>query len=184
MTSNRTPHRETTVVIPFNAGPDSELGTKVNDTYFGKVPPEYLKVEEDVLFFKGDGTRRGKIGTAPQRSKGIAGSYDAAGKVLNIVTYNVQEAPNGFVNSMWEQQKEPYTGDVINSYNDGSPEPGADPLGPFYELETSSPAAALKPNERMKHVQRTFHIQGDEELLAPLAKQLLGVNLEEIQAAF
>jgi hypothetical protein len=36
----------------------------------------------------------------------------------------------------------------------------------------------------MKHVQRTFHIQGDEELLAPLAKQLLGVNLEEIQAAF
>lgn len=178
------PSPETTVVIPFNAGPDSELGPKVNDTYFGKVPPEYLKVEEDVLFFKGDGTRRGKIGTSPQRSKGIAGSYDAAGKVLNIVTYNVQEAPNGFVNSMWEQQKEPYAGDVINSYNDGSPEPGADPLGPFYELETSSPAAALKPNETMKHIQRTFHIQGDEELLAPLAKQLLGVDLKEIQAAF
>ena len=39
-----------------------------------------------------------KIGIAPQRSKGIAGSYDAAGKVLNIVTYNVQDAPHGFVN--------------------------------------------------------------------------------------
>ena len=178
------PSPETTVVIPFNAGPDSELGPKVNDTYFGKVPPEYLKVEDDVLFFKGDGTRRGKIGTSPQRSKGIAGSYDAAGKVLNIVTYNVQEAPNGFVNSMWEYQKEPYAGDVINSYNDGSPEPGADPLGPFYELETSSPAAALKPNQTMKHIQRTFHIQGDENLLAPLAKQLLGVDLKEIQSAF
>ncbi|MFC1766203.1 DUF6786 family protein, partial [Planctomycetota bacterium] len=139
------PSPETTVVIPFKAGSDANLGPKVNDTYFGKVPPEYLKVEEQRLFFRGDGTRRGKIGISPQRSQGIAGSYDAAGQVLNVVTYNVQGAPNGFVNSMWELQKEPYAGDVINSYNDGSPEPGVAPLGPFYELETSSPAAALKP---------------------------------------
>lgn len=178
------PSPETTIVIPFNEGPEADLGPKVNDTYFGKVPPEYLKVEGDVLFFRGDGTRRGKIGTSPQRSKGIAGSYDAIGKVLNIVTYNVQDAPNGFVNSIWEHQKEPYVGDVINSYNDGSPEPGIAPLGPFYELETSSPAAALKPNETMKHIQRTFHIQGDEKLLKPLAQKLLGVDLKEIKGAF
>lgn len=178
------PSPETTVVIPFKAGSENELGPKVNDTYFGKVPAEYLKVEEDVLFFRGDGTRRGKIGTGPKRSKGIAGSYDATGKVLNIVTYNVQDAPNGFVNSMWEHQKEPYAGDVINSYNDGSPEPGAPPLGPFYELETSSPAAALKPGETMRHVQRTFHIQGSEAALDPLAEQLLGVKLETIKTAF
>ena len=83
-------------MIPFKAGEEAELGPKVNDTYFGKVPPEYLTVEADVLFFKGDGTRRGKIGISPQRSKGIAGSYDADGKVLTIVTYNVQEAPQRF----------------------------------------------------------------------------------------
>ena len=104
--------------------------------------------------------------------------------MLNIVTYNVQDAPNGFVNSIREHQKEPYVGDVINSYNDGSPEPGIAPLGPFYELETSSPAAALKPNETMKHIQRTFHIQGDEKLLKPLAQKLLGVDLKEIKGAF
>lgn len=178
------PSPETTIVIPFNTGSEADLGPKVNDSYFGKVPPSYLQVKKDILFFKGDGTRRGKIGISPQRSQGIAGSYDAAGKVLNIVTYNVQEAPNGFVNSVWELQEEPYAGDVINSYNDGSPEPGAAPLGPFYELETSSPAAALKPNETLKHIQRTFHIQGDEALLEPLSKQLLGVGLKEIQAAF
>ena len=178
------PSPETTVVVPFKPGRDKELGPRVNDTYFGKVPPEYLRVEEQKLFFKGDGTRRGKIGISPQRSKGIAGSYDAAGQVLNIVTYNVQDAPNGFVNSMWELQDEPYAGDVINSYNDGSPEPGVDPLGPFYELETSSPAAALKPGETMRHVQRTFHIQGSEEALNPLAKRLLGAPLEVIKAAF
>ncbi|MFC1763356.1 DUF6786 family protein [Planctomycetota bacterium] len=176
------PSPETTVVIPFKGGDESTLGPKVNDTYFGKVPPEYLRVDDDVLYFKGDGTRRGKIGVSPQRSKGIAGSYDAAGQVLNIVIYNVQASPNGFVNSMWEHQKEPYAGDVINSYNDGSPEPGAAPLGPFYELETSSPAAALKPGESIQHIQQTFHIQGLEESLDPIARELLGVGLDQIKA--
>ncbi len=178
------PSPETTVVIPFQDGDESKLGEKVNDTYFGKVPQEYLRVEGPRLFFRGDGTRRGKIGINSERSKGIAGSYDAAGKVLNIVTYNVQRAPHGFVNSMWELQDNPYAGDVINSYNDGAPEPGAAPLGPFYELETSSPAAALKPGETMKHVQRTFHIHGSEPDLNPLAKRLLGATLEEIKSAF
>ena len=178
------PSPETTVVIPFKMGGENTLGPKVNDSYFGKVPPEYLKVERQQLFFRGDGTRRGKIGISAQRSKGIAGSYDAAGQVLNIVTYNVQDAPNGFVNSMWELQEEPYAGDVINSYNDGSPEPGKPPLGPFYELETSSPAAALKPGETMQHVQRTFHIQGPEEELDPLSRRLLGARLDVIKAAF
>ena len=55
------PAPRTTVVIPFKAGSESALGPKVKDDYFGKVPPEYLKVEDDVLFFKGDGTRRGQI---------------------------------------------------------------------------------------------------------------------------
>ena len=173
-----------TVVIPFKKGSDEELGPKVNDTYFGKVPPEYLKVEEDVLFFKGDGTLRAKIGISPRRSKGIAGSYDEDSKVLTLVTYNLQEAPSGFVNSMWELQDEPYSGDVINAYNDGSPAPGEPPLGPFYELETSSPAAALSPGGTMKHVQQTLHLQGPEKLLDPLARRLLGVGLEEITDAF
>ncbi len=178
------PSPETTVVIPFKAGDASELGAKVNDAYFGKVPADYLIVAEDVLFFRGDGTRRGKIGVNSKRSKGLAGSYDAAGGVLNIVTYNVQDAPKGFVNSMWEMQKEPYRGDVLNAYNDGSPEPGAAPLGPFYEIETSSPAAALKPGGTMRHVQRTFHIQGSEAELDPIARMLLGVGLETIKGKF
>jgi len=178
------PSPATTVVIPFKPGDDQELGYKVNDSYFGKVPPEHLRVEDQKLFFKGDGTRRGKIGVSSLRSTGIAGSYDAAGKVLNIVTYNVQESPNGFVNSEWKLQDKPFAGDVINSYNDGSPEAGKPPLGPFYELETSSPAAALKPGETMKHIQRTFHIQGSEDVLNPLTKKLLGTSLKEIENSF
>lgn len=178
------PSPQTTVVIPFKPGDEKILGPKVNDTYFGKVPQDYLKVAEDVLFFKGDGTHRGKIGLNPQRSQGVAGSYDAAGGVLTIVTYNVQDAPHGYVNSMWELQEKPYDGDVINAYNDGSPGPGQSPLGPFYELETSSPAAALKPGETMRHVQQTLHIQGEEDRLAPIAQRVFGVSLNKIKSTF
>lgn len=178
------PSPKTTVVIPFKEGDSSVLGVKVKDDYFGKVPSEYLKVEDDVLYFKGDGTKRSKIGINQERSKGVAGSYDANGQVLTLVTYNVQDAPNGFVNSSWEHQKEPYVGDVINAYNDGSPEPGAPPLGPFYELETSSPAAALKPNETMIHKQTTIHFQGEEKELDVIAKKVFGVGLKDINTSF
>ena len=169
-----------TVVIPFKPGSAEQLGPKVNDVYFGKIPSDYLKVGEEVLFLRGDGTRRGKIGLSPARSKGIAGSYDTLSKVLTLVTYNVQAAPQGFVNSMWELQQDPYSGDVINSYNDGSPAPGQSPLGPFYEVETSSPAAALKPGATLRHVQRTIHLSGPADELDKMAKLKLGVGLDVI----
>ena len=84
---------------------------------------------------------------------------------------------------MWEIQKEPFAGDVVNSYNDGPPAPGAKPLGPFYELETSSPAAALAPGESLTHVHRTFHFQGEERDLDALARRLLGTGLERVRTA-
>jgi len=178
------PSPSTTVVIPFKAGPESDLGPKVNDTYFGKVPPEHLVVRDNVLFFRGDGTRRGKIGISPARSLGIAGSLDEAGGVLTLVTYSVPAEPAVYVNSMWELQKDPFSGDALNAYNDGSPEPGKPPLGPFYELETSSPAAALPPGGTLRHVSRTFHLRGPRAALDALARATLGVGLETIERAF
>jgi hypothetical protein len=178
------PTPTTTIVIPFKAGPEAELGPRVNDAYFGKVPPDYLVVKDNVLFFRGDGTRRGKIGISPARSLGLAGSYDADGKVLTLVTCTVPARHNGYVNSMWEIQKEPFAGDALNSYNDGSAEPGKPPMGPFYELETSSPAAALKPGASIRHVQRTLHLTGPHTTLDAMARAKLGAGLAEITAAF
>jgi predicted GH43/DUF377 family glycosyl hydrolase len=178
------PSPRTTVIIPYKMGTDETLGPVVNDSYFGKVPENHLKADDGVIYFRGDGTRRGKIGITPGRSRAIAGSYDAAGRVLTVVTYNRQPAPAGFVNSMWEIQAEPFVGDVINAYNDGSPAPGEPPLGPFYELETSSPAAALGPGETMRHVQRTMHFQGEESDLNVISEKLFGVSVEEIQTQF
>ena len=178
------PSPATTIVVPFNAGTEDELGPIVNDAYFGKVPADRLVVKDDVLFFSGDGQYRSKIGLSPQRAKPTLGSYDAVNKVLTIVQYNKPADAVDYVNSMWELQGEPYKGDVVNSYNDGPPEPGAKPLGPFYELETSSPAAALKPGETITHIHRTFHLQGAEADLDAVARATLGVTIAEIKSAF
>src|SRR5262249_21661869 len=114
-------------------------------------------------------------------AKPLVGSYDGEHHVLTIVQYTQPAGATDYVNSMWEMQKNPFAGDVVNSYNDGPPSPGAKPLGPFYELESSSPGAALKPNESATHVHRTFHFEGSEASLNELAKALLGVDLKMIE---
>ena len=180
------PSPTTTVVIPFKPGPEEELGPVVNDAYFGKVPPDRLVVKDKVLFFKGDGQYRSKIGISPKRVLPFLGSYDAANRALTIVHLTLPDNPaeHSYVNSMWEIQKDPYAGDVVNSYNDGPTTPGGKPLGPFYELETSSPGAQLNPGESLRHVHTTIHLQGEEKELDRIAQKIFGVTLEEIKTAF
>lgn len=173
----------TTVVAPFVAGPESQLGPVVNDAYFGKVPADRLVIGDGVLFFKGDGQMRSKIGIPPRRARPIAGSWDPTRNLLTIVQYTLPPGATDYVNSMWEHQEQPYAGDAFNSYNDGPPAPGAKPLGPFYELESSSPALALGPGQSATHVHRTYHFVADRERLDGIARQLLGVGLERIEAA-
>ncbi len=178
------PSPSTTIVIPFVEGAEATLGPIVNDAYFGKVPGDRLRQEPGVMFFRGDGAYRGKIGVSRRRAVEIVGSYDAESGVLTLVHYSLLEGTTDYVNSMWEIQDEPFAGDVVNSYNDGPPEPGAKPLGPFYELETSSAAAELAPGESLTHVHQTFHFQGPVDELDAIAQTTLGVSLEQITAAF
>jgi hypothetical protein len=178
------PGPRTTVVIPFRVGNEAELGPIANDAYFGKPPAERLVIGDGVLFFSGDGEFRSKIGLSPRRARDVCGSWDAQHGVLTIVKYNQPGRDvTDYVNSMWAFQDEPYGGDVVNSYNDGPPAPGAKPLGPFYELETSSPALALAAGESGEHVQETYHFEGDRDQLDKLARAVLGISLDEIEAA-
>ena len=56
-------------------------------------------------------------------------------------------------------------------------------MGHFYELESLSPAVALKPGQSIEHMQRTFHFEGDEQQLDQIARSVLGVSLREINTA-
>lgn len=180
------PSADARVIVPFENGGAAKGTPIVNDAYFGKVPGERLSVREDrgFLVFTADGKQRGKIGLSPARAKPVLGSYSAQAKLLTIVQYDKPAKPGApYVNSMWEKQKAPYAGDVVNSYNDGAPAPGKPPLGGFYEIETSSPGAELAPGQSLVHTHRTMHLVGDAAALDAVAKSTLGVSLADVAPA-
>ena len=174
------PSDRTTVIIPFKAGDTAKFGKIVTDDYFGKVPEDRLALADSVLLFKADGQKRGKIGISALRAKPFMGSFNAVNKVLTIAHFSLPEGKTEYVNSQWAYQENPFKGDVVNAYNDGPLEEGPQ-LGPFYELESSSPAAALQPGEKLTHVHQTYHFEGDQKSLNGIALQLLGVSLDNLK---
>jgi hypothetical protein len=164
------------IIIPYKPG----RGQPVNDSYFGKVPAERLKVGEKVALFKADAKYRSKIGVSPSRVTSWVGSYDPTSKTLTLVTYDYDPKNQRYVNSTWEFQKDPFSGDVVNAYNDGPMKPGQSQMGNFYELESSSPAAQLMPGASMRHRHTTIHIQGPQERLSKIAQQVLSIDLSTV----
>ncbi len=171
---------DVTVILPYKKG---DLGKIVKDDYFVKVPEQRLKITDNAVLFLADGVFRSKIGISPKRAIPRIGSYDARNKKLTVLEFSFSEKDTAYVNNALEIQKEPFSGDVINAYNDG-PKNGGPGMGIYYELETASPAAFLKPGETISHIQRIYHFEGNEDDLNSLAKSLLNVSLSDIKKAF
>ncbi|MGV8136046.1 MAG: DUF6786 family protein [Mangrovibacterium sp.] len=169
-----------TVVIPYVQGDEEMLGEVATTNYFGEIPDNRIKIGNGLVFFKVDGKHRSKLGLSEKRATTFAGSYDAVGKVLTILQFSKPDSSAGYINQLWEIQKEPFKGDVLNAYNDGVLDDGSQ-MGPFYELESSSPAAFLSPGESITHVQRIFHFVGTEEQLSVVSQKVLGVSVGQIK---
>lgn len=174
------PTPTTTVFIPYKQ--DAE-GTIVNDEYFGKIPEDRLVKENGIIYFKIDGLYRSKLGLPAARATDLCGSYDSSKGVLTILWCSLPENPSVYVNGQWGSQENPFAGDVINSYNDGPVEDGSI-MGPFYEIETSSPGAELVPGASLVHIQKVIHLQGKDEELAPIVHKLFGADLNVIKTKF
>lgn len=174
------PTPTTTVFIPYKE--DAE-GAIVNDEYFGKIPVDRLIKEEGIIYFKIDGLYRSKLGLPASRATNLCGSYDSLKGVLTILWCSLPDNSAVYVNGQWGPQEEPFAGDVINSYNDGPVEDGSI-MGPFYEIETSSPGAELVPGESLAHIQKVIHIQGKDEQLIPIVQKLFGADLNVIKTKF
>jgi hypothetical protein len=183
MLSMLNPSPEVTIFIPYYISDENKLVKIVHDDYFGKVPSDRLIIENGIIYFKADGKYRSKIGIPPQRASQYSGSYDASRKALTILWCNLPKGKAEYVNSKWEIQKDPFSGDAINAYNDGPVEDGTQ-MGPFYELESSSPAAALKPGEKLTHTQRIFHFTGNEAELSRITEKIFGVTLGKVVKKF
>jgi hypothetical protein len=165
------------VIIPFSRIKNAKQF--IADDYFGRIDSSRLIIKDSVLYFRCDGKSRGKIGLAPEVAEPFVCSYDFKKNVLTIVIPEVHKVGR-YVNAKWELQKEPYKGDVINSYNDGPLEDGSQ-MGPFYEIEASSPAYELKPGGTQKYRQTTMHLQGSYRTLKNLVYQLIHVDLNDVK---
>ena len=173
------PSDQTVIALPHYRKRDSNA---ITDKYFGSIPSDRIAKSDSLLLLKADGKYRGKVGIAPSIAKNIVGSYDGEKKILTLVKFDLE--PNAaYVNSKWETQKSPFEGDAVNSYNDGPVADGTQ-MGPFYELESSSPAAELKKGETLTHHQVTLHLEGDEGALNMVAEKIFGISLKRMQSAF
>ncbi len=177
-----TPSPATTIVVPYNTAV-SDTASKVATTdYFGAIPADRVHHRNGILYFKADGKSRGKLGLTPVRARNAAGSYDATGKVLTIILFDVDRGGR-YLNQEWNTRKPPFQGDAVNAYNDGPLADGSQ-MGPFYELESVSPAAALQPGAHLTHNHTVLHFTGPESALNQITTKVLGVGIEEIRKAF
>ena len=165
----------TVVAIPYRKEGN---GSIVTDTYFGKVPQDRLKTDSSLLLFKADAHHRSKIGVGPSRATPVIASYDPLKKLLTIAQFSMDTNRTDYLSSLWEYREDPFGGDVINAYNDGPVD--SVQMGKFYELESSSSAAELKPGESIRHIHRTIHFIGNRDDLDKLTQQVLGVPLKKI----
>ncbi|HEX8675669.1 MAG TPA: DUF6786 family protein, partial [Segetibacter sp.] len=129
-----------------------------------------------------DGKSRGKLGVVPGKAKPFAGSYDSQNKVLTAIKFDVEPEAR-YLNQEWNTTKPSFLGDAVNAYNDGPLADGSQ-MGPFYEIESVSPAAFLKPDQTLSHKHSVFHFTGSEQALDGIAKKLFGTSLDDIKKAF
>jgi len=170
-------------IIPFNQGDDKVLGPVATTNYFGEIPADRIQMKNGKLYFKIDGKHRSKLGIAYKRATRLAGSYDIDNKTLTILQLTLPDKEKEYINQLWEVQEDPFSGDAINSYNDGPLDNGGQ-IGPFYELESSSPAAFLAPGESINHVQKLFHFVGSEKQLDMISLKVLGISINQVKSAF
>jgi hypothetical protein len=57
-------------------------------------------------------------------------------------------------------------------------------MGPFFEIESVSPGAFLKPGETLTHRHDIFHFTGNKASLNKIALKVLDISLNDIQSAF
>jgi hypothetical protein len=173
------PSPKTVIVVPYN---NDATGKVATTDYFGQIPPDRVKYGKGTLLFKADGKSRGKLGVPPNRAKTMAGSYDPTNNVLTITLFDI-DPKKTYLNQEWRTDRDPFSGDAVNAYNDG-PLANGSQMGPFYEIESVSPAAFLRPTEGLTHTHSVFHFTGDKNELNQIAIKTLGISLNDIESTF
>lgn len=173
------PSPGTVILMPYLENAAGKIATT---DYFGEIPKERIAYKNGVLLYKADGKARGKLGIPPARAKNIAGSYSPGQQLLTVTLFEVDNKAR-YLNQEWVPDKDPMSGDAVNAYNDGPLADGTQ-MGPFYELESVSPPAFLKPGGRLTHLHSVFHFTGNPKALDKIALKVFGISLDEVTKTF
>jgi hypothetical protein len=88
-----------------------------------------------------------------------------------------------YLNQEWKTDRLVFSGDAVNAYNDGPLADGAQ-MGPFYEIESVSPAAMLKPGESLEHTHSVLHFTGPDTELNKITESVFHISIDQIKAVF
>jgi hypothetical protein len=102
--------------------------------------------------------------------------------VLTITLFDIDNNAK-YLNQEWKTDKPAFSGDAVNAYNDGPLADGKQ-MGPFYEIESVSPAAFLKPGESLSHQHSVFHFTGNEAALDKICQAVFHVSIDQIKSTF
>ena len=174
------PSPDALTIIPYEKTKTSE--NIATTGYFGEIPKDRIRLANGNLYLKTDGRFRSKVGLKAFRTKSMAANYDPECGRLTIITFDTDKK-GIYLNQEWGTGRNLFDGDVLNAYNDGPLEDGS-VMGPFLELESSSPAAFIKPDETMTHQHNIFHFMGDKNDLSEITKKFLGVTIETLECIF
>ncbi|EWH10977.1 hypothetical protein DS2_05395 [Catenovulum agarivorans DS-2] len=172
------PSDSTVVVVPLKQAIESAT------EYFSPIKHSHTRLTDNYLFYKADAEYMNKTGIAADATLPVMLSYDPTRNLVTLITFNIDASADAtYVNSTWVGNKGDYEGEIINIFNDG-PDDFGNYFGPFYELETSSAAWPLKPNQSQQHWQRTYHFQGATAELDKITLRLVGLTTAQIKSAF
>ena len=174
---------ETVVVVPYRPGEESALGPVVKSDYFGAVPPERLKIVPQAILFRADNNWRSKIGVSQRRPqhprldrlsqpRAHAGPLQHAGRPDQAAVHE-QHVGRSARRSVHRRRGQQLQRRPARAGKNG--------LGAFYEIESLSPAEELQPGESLEHRHATIHVQAGLPTLVTLAKNVLGVDLDDVR---
>ncbi|WP_423737752.1 DUF6786 family protein [Chitinophaga caseinilytica] len=141
------------------------------------LPKERFVVKNNVAFFRADGNFEAELGVKQAAALNFMGIYDPERGVLTVIQFTMPRQAQLYLGETATDAR----AEVFRIRNNGPGDTNAP--GRFLEIQSSSPAALLKPKGRMQHFHRTIHLEGSEKHLGEITKKIFGVTLKEITAA-
>lgn len=185
------PSQERSVtVVPFQPGPDAELGEPLLKEYFktgtvdftripaGHSPDDYWAVKDRCALIKASGVVQTKLEMSPRRTLGRMAAVDVATGQLTVVEWRTYPELDYCCPFWIPHDGDPFDGSALSIFVLGR----WHGVAPFYELECFSPALFLHAGEEYCHTSRTWHLRGNKAALAAVCERSFFADFKTIEA--